>query len=77
MRPTQIEKFEILYPNLAILLNFEIPKLLVKTSGTFLERRCEKKKPICFEALKQGFWKNQCSNSYCSAQRKFKIDSRR
>ena len=54
MQPTQIEKFEILYPNLAILLNFEIPKLLVKTSGTFLERRCEKK-TVCFEALKQGF----------------------
>ena len=32
----------ILYPNLAILVNFEIPKLLVKISGTFLVKRYEK-----------------------------------
>ena len=60
----------VLYPKLAILLNFKIQKLLVKISGTFLVRRYEKV-PIYFEALKQIFWKNQCSNSYCSAQRNF------
>ena len=41
-KSTQIEKFVILYPNLAILVNFEIPKLLVKIFGTFLVTRYEK-----------------------------------
>ena len=69
-KSTQIEKFVILYPNLAILVNFEISKLLVKTSEFFLLRRYEKV-PICFNAFKQDFWKNKCSNSYCSAQKNF------
>ena len=61
----------ILYENFAILVNFEISKLLVKISGTFLVRRYEKV-PDYFEAIKQDFWKIQCSNSYCSAQRNLK-----
>ena len=42
-KSTQNEKFVNLYPNFAIWENFEIPKLLVKISGTFLVRRNEKK----------------------------------
>ena len=46
----------ILYPHLAILVIVEVPKLLVKTCGTFRVRRYEKV-PTFFEALEQDFWK--------------------
>ena len=50
-KSTQYEKFLILYPYLAVLVFFVIPKLLVKFSGNFLVMRYEKL-PIYFEAVK-------------------------
>ena len=52
--PLKVKKIVILYPNLAILVDFGIPELLAKISGTFLVRRYEKVL-IYFEALKQDF----------------------
>ena len=53
---TQIEKFEILFQYLAILVKFKIPKLLAKTSGTFRKRWYEKVS-IYFEASNNIFGK--------------------
>ena len=68
----------ILYPNLTILVNFEIPKLLVKISGTFLVRRYEKEKSqIILKLSNKSSGKTNVPTHTAQLKEILKNDSRR